>query len=336
MSALVTDGPYSTWADFGGGNGRKRVDLIPVDHTVAASYKISEGAGYLDPNGQYHHDAVAARGWFQIPYVFPLPASCGMSVTDQAKRDADLYHRLNGGSFAKSAFLLDCEYEPGSATWGPFLISSSDVGAYVSTLRGLTGVKVGGYTGYKYGYAGTEHFDFRIIPNYSCPAAWYGMVSLDQALRHINGGVTWMPGGGAWRQFTDAVGVGGTYTDFNIAPLAPADFLHALSNGVPVPPGPYNPNVNRYGRELTIGKQGVPGNLPWNDNVLPVGVHPVKDFQSGINLASGRGLAVDGKFGNDTWAAAVDFQKYFKLPVDGIVGPQTWATLDLVLDREGH
>jgi hypothetical protein len=330
---LVVDGPHTVWADFGGGNGRKRVDLIPADAITAASYKISEGRGYIDPNAQYHHDAVAARGAFQIPYTFPLPASCGMSVTDQAKRDADLYHRLHG-SFERTAFLIDCELEPGGNGWGPFLIGAGDVGAYVATLRGLTGCKIVGYTGYQYRFSNTERFDARVIPSYSCPAAWYGMVSLDEALRVKNGGVTFMPGGGAWRQFTDAVNVGGSYTDFNIAAIPPAQFLQVLTSGGHVVDPPVNPNTNRYGRELTIAKAGTPGNYPHDDNVLPVGQHPVKDFQSGINLAAGRGLVVDGQFGTESWKAACDFQKFFGLPIDGIVGPKTWATLDLVLDKQ--
>jgi peptidoglycan hydrolase-like protein with peptidoglycan-binding domain len=46
-----------------------------------------------------------------------------------------------------------------------------------------------------------------------------------------------------------------------------------------------------------------------------------------LNQRIAAGLGVDGKFGAKTDAAVRDFQKKFKLPVDGIVGPGTWNAL---------
>lgn len=53
----------------------------------------------------------------------------------------------------------------------------------------------------------------------------------------------------------------------------------------------------------------------------------VKFLQAGINQISGRGLAVDGEFGPSTDRAVRDLQRFFHLPVDGVVGPKTWALL---------
>jgi peptidoglycan hydrolase-like protein with peptidoglycan-binding domain len=91
--------------------------------------------------------------------------------------------------------------------------------------------------------------------------------------------------------------------------------------------GPVIPSGNRYANEWTVM-------LGSDDRVLPVGVRPVKDWQTGINSASGRGLSVDGIFGAASDKAARDFQAIMKMKVDGVVGPMTWAALDLCLDRQ--
>lgn len=57
------------------------------------------------------------------------------------------------------------------------------------------------------------------------------------------------------------------------------------------------------------------------------GTH-VSALQKGLNTVSKRGLKVDGIFGAATESAVRDFQRFFKLGVDGIVGPKTWGLLD--------
>lgn len=323
--SLVVNGPHTLWADCGGGNGRKDVAAVARLSNTALSYKISEGRGYIDPNGQYHHDAALANGMLPIPYVFPLPAGCGMSVTDQAKRDADLIHTQHG-SFNNIGVMLDLEEEPGNPGWGPWLMNASDVAAYISTFKSLTGMKVGGYTGYMYQYSGHEGFDWRVIPNYSYAGP---LTDLNNILYNLNGGVTWMPPNGWYRQFTDAVNVSGTYTDFNVAPVDPVHFLAAVSGSVvPPKPKPPQPWPNRYASEYTI-------QLGANDWTFPLNVHPVKDWQGGLNSVSNAGLSVDGNFGPATQGKTMNFQEYFHLKVDGVVGPQTWAQLALILDIEG-
>jgi hypothetical protein len=59
----------------------------------------------------------------------------------------------------------------------------------------------------------------------------------------------------------------------------------------------------------------------------------VKTFQRSINIVSRSGLAVDGEFGPTTEAMCKDFQTVCRIAVDGICGPQTWATLDVALDK---
>ncbi|MET9149483.1 MULTISPECIES: peptidoglycan-binding domain-containing protein [unclassified Streptomyces] len=55
----------------------------------------------------------------------------------------------------------------------------------------------------------------------------------------------------------------------------------------------------------------------------------VKALQCELNLTlSGPGLAVDGVFGGLTRNAVVRFQGCFNLAQDGIVGPNTWSSLD--------
>ena len=52
----------------------------------------------------------------------------------------------------------------------------------------------------------------------------------------------------------------------------------------------------------------------------------VKYLQQRLNLVS-FSLKIDGIFGMRTEAAVKEFQKKNGLVVDGIVGPQTWSTL---------
>jgi peptidoglycan hydrolase-like protein with peptidoglycan-binding domain len=50
----------------------------------------------------------------------------------------------------------------------------------------------------------------------------------------------------------------------------------------------------------------------------------VRILQRGLNTIAGRGLTEDGVFGLATLAAVRDLQAWFHLPVDGVVGSQTW------------
>lgn len=320
---LVVDGPHTIWADVGGGS-EWNVSAIAQAGATALAFKISEGAGYIDPAGKYHHDGAVNSGLFPIAYTFPLPAAEGMAIQDQAKRDADLIHGYHG-SFNNIGVMLDCEREPGFANWGPWLLSPQDAALYVATLKDLTGLKVGGYTGASYSYSGQEKFDWRVIPNYSWANS---LAALHDILYTLNGGVTWMPGAGAFRQFTNCANMAGKDTDFNIASINPAQFLATVGKAIIPPPPPPPPLPNRYFREPTI-------KLGTQDNTFPINVHPVKDWQGGLNSATNSGLTADGVFGFITEAKTLDFQRFFGLVPDGIVGPKTWYMLAIVLDKEG-
>jgi peptidoglycan hydrolase-like protein with peptidoglycan-binding domain len=57
----------------------------------------------------------------------------------------------------------------------------------------------------------------------------------------------------------------------------------------------------------------------------------VRELQYALNqypyYVSGPYLSIDGDFGPKTRAGVMDFQSYYNLQVDGIVGPQTWGAL---------
>lgn len=57
--------------------------------------------------------------------------------------------------------------------------------------------------------------------------------------------------------------------------------------------------------------------------------HPgeTKAVQALLNQKAGQGLIVDGDFGLRTERAVRNWQTFFHLDVDGVVGPVTWATL---------
>lgn len=56
----------------------------------------------------------------------------------------------------------------------------------------------------------------------------------------------------------------------------------------------------------------------------------VRTLQNMLNKSSGARLTVDGQFGPATKQAVINFQRYFKLNPDGIVGPKTWGVLDYI------
>jgi len=57
----------------------------------------------------------------------------------------------------------------------------------------------------------------------------------------------------------------------------------------------------------------------------------VKQLQNALNLGTGNQLVLDGSFGPATHVGVVNFQRFFKLAADGVVGPATRAMLSFVL-----
>jgi hypothetical protein len=58
----------------------------------------------------------------------------------------------------------------------------------------------------------------------------------------------------------------------------------------------------------------------------------VKEYQWKMNATTGSTLPGDGHYGAADLEACKNFQRFFKLTVDGVCGPKTWATLDYVYD----
>ena len=64
--------------------------------------------------------------------------------------------------------------------------------------------------------------------------------------------------------------------------------------------------------------------------VLRVGVPNSRDVtrcQALLVHAAAQNITIDGNFGPRTEEAVKNVQRFFKITVDGIVGPQTWRTL---------
>lgn len=92
----------------------------------------------------------------------------------------------------------------------------------------------------------------------------------------------------------------------------PAGFALPLSGPAKPAPAP--------GRLLQIGATGA----------------DVEHLQGSLNrLGAKPTLVVDGKFGPATRLAVIAFQKSRGIGVDGAVGPETWATLDVALAHLG-
>ncbi|MFF1477576.1 peptidoglycan-binding domain-containing protein [Streptomyces sp. NPDC058301] len=57
----------------------------------------------------------------------------------------------------------------------------------------------------------------------------------------------------------------------------------------------------------------------------------IKCVQRAFNAYAGTKLAVDGVYGKNTKTAVGDFQRFWHLPVDGIVGPRTGGTIEFMV-----
>jgi len=88
-------------------------------------------------------------------------------------------------------------------------------------------------------------------------------------------------------------------------------------------PPPYQPAVQvdlaKLAHEIALAKQ----------QTLRIGSvgNAVVWLQVGLNKLAGANLTEDGKFGPSTDTAVRNLQRFFHMPVDGIVGPRTWAFL---------
>lgn len=60
----------------------------------------------------------------------------------------------------------------------------------------------------------------------------------------------------------------------------------------------------------------------------------VKTLQTILNEVDDAGLDVDGSFGSKTQTAVKNFQKEYKLKVDGIAGPATWSKLEELYKKD--
>lgn len=76
----------------------------------------------------------------------------------------------------------------------------------------------------------------------------------------------------------------------------------------------------------------------WPTTIKPTikrGAHgPVVGYlQSVINRKAGGNMVVDNDFGPKTEERVKDVQRFFKLTVDGVVGPRTWGIIDYLAKR---
>lgn len=92
--------------------------------------------------------------------------------------------------------------------------------------------------------------------------------------------------------------------------------------GSPAPKPNYLNNVERpYGIWPTIRKETIKYGSRGDG---------VRYAQMVMTNVAGQELLIDGWFGSKTATATTNVQRFFGLTVDGIIGPQTWATLDFL------
>lgn len=100
-------------------------------------------------------------------------------------------------------------------------------------------------------------------------------------------------------------------------------------------PGPYMTNLVRAGQldPVLVPRTPTPATPP----TIGPGDRgqAVAAWQGTLNRVTGTRLVVDGHFGPDTVAATRNFQRFFGLPVDGVVGPKTYETMGKVAAAAG-
>jgi hypothetical protein len=84
---------------------------------------------------------------------------------------------------------------------------------------------------------------------------------------------------------------------------------------------------------LVAGTGGVAGARPGVANLGANSVGAgVKCVQVAYNVLASRGLTTDGIYGTQTILATMDWQRFFGLSVDGIVGPKTGESIQGIWD----
>lgn len=79
-----------------------------------------------------------------------------------------------------------------------------------------------------------------------------------------------------------------------------------------------------------------PEPAPVRDLAIGASGADVSALQTFLNEDCSAKLAVDGEYGELTQLSVRNFQRFFGLTVDGIVGPQTWATINYVKALHGQ
>lgn len=94
-------------------------------------------------------------------------------------------------------------------------------------------------------------------------------------------------------------------------------------------------NINEEKRKDTQYKY--PG-YPLKEGEVGEEVRRIQYYLSNIadSYSSIRKIKVDGSFGSDTKNAVIDFQSYFGLSSDGIVGPTTWGKIQEVFNNTSY
>lgn len=95
-------------------------------------------------------------------------------------------------------------------------------------------------------------------------------------------------------------------------------------------------NVAIAGTANESEPEPTPVSEPVTDPTLEIGASgpAVSALQEFLN-ANGQHLVVDGEFGELTKLAVQNLQRFFRLAVDGIVGPKTWEVINY-LKANGH
>lgn len=100
----------------------------------------------------------------------------------------------------------------------------------------------------------------------------------------------------------------------------------------PAPPAPsFDPAAGLWGRWPFVQPKPT---LRQVDGPVSVEHHDATRYLQGVlRRKAGQAIAVDGDFGPATDQAVRNLQQFFGLTVDGVVGPKTWAVLDMLAAR---
>lgn len=302
-------------------NGRIDFNSVKNDDVEAVIIKATEGVDWKDDTLERNYQGVKANGVEHIGFYHFMSER-----TDPSEQARDFWDAIKD----KQYDIMPClDIETNNYDRSSFEITNRCL-EFIQTFKELSGQNVMLYSG---AYFSRDNLDFR-IKNQPLWVAHYG-VNTPMSTGFVNvvghqysesGRVEGIRGNVDMNNFNDGM----LLDNANIVPSIPSVNYSNDNNGTQVGGDDVTAQLQRLINEQGFGDIAV-DNIPGNETVSHAPL--VKKGAEGeitkwIQLRVGiTGSEVDGKFGEKTKQAVIEFQKYRGISADGVVYRETWREL---------